>query len=115
MTVVTEAVARVLRTAARALRVHAHVDAARWAAILDGYADRPALPILATPDVLDVLAGLSELARVPVVTADALLPNSIESASDLGAMLALRNSLLEASLMLLNGLAAEMPTRARLN
>ena len=44
----------------------------------------------------------------------AALPNSGESAGDLGALLALRNALLDASVLLLDGLAAGQPVE-RLN
>lgn len=107
--------APILRAAAAAFRAHAHVDAERWARLLEDLSERRALPTVVTPEILDLLTGLSELAKVPIITADALLPASVESASDLGALLALRNAMLDASVLLLAELSAEMPADARLN
>jgi len=44
-----------------------------------------------------------------------MLPGSVESASDLAALLSLRNALLEASLLLLDVLSGDLPVDARVN
>lgn len=104
----------VLRAAARALRAHAHADGERWARQLDELAERRSLPRVVTPEMLDLLGGLAELAKVPVISADAAQANFGESVGELGALLALRNVLLDASVLLLDGLAAGQPVE-RLN
>ncbi|MHB0978159.1 MAG: hypothetical protein ACYC1K_02015 [Minisyncoccota bacterium] len=95
--------ARALLNAAAALRQHAGVDAARLAVKLEALAAAPYQRVKPDAETLDLLAGLIELAKIPVVIALAYAEDSTPAdQAEAAQLLTMRNSLLDAATQLID-------------